>query len=108
MSGILDDNDFADPIGNLPLSGTYTPDSPATGRGLIVVPTLGTFNGGLALQYYVVNSSTSLFVEVDSGQVAVGTFGLQNTPAGGQIRHPVVSMLRTAKGSHGALRFKKK
>jgi hypothetical protein len=107
MSGLLDDNEFAVPVGSLSLSGTYTPDSPATGRGFIVVPTIGTFNTTLGLQYYVVNSSTILFIDVDSQQVAVGSFALQSAPTSQVAAHPVVSLLRQASApSHGAFRRK--
>ncbi len=106
MSGVLDDNESGSLASNLPLSGTYTPDSPATGRGSIVVPNLGTSNGGLGLEYYVVNSSTTLFIEVDPDQVAVGSFGLQSAPGGQAMIRPVVSVLRSAGRSHGASKMK--
>jgi hypothetical protein len=106
MSGALDDNESGSLASNLPLSGTYTPDSPATGRGSIVVPNLGTSNGGLGLEYYVVNNSTTLFIEVDPNQVAVGSFGQQSTPGGQEMLHPVVSILRSTGQSHGASKSK--
>jgi hypothetical protein len=88
MTGILDDNEYAVTAGDLSLSGTYTPDSPADGRGLITAPTtgsLGTYNGELILQYYVVDDSTVVFIDVDSsseisgGQVGAGTFEAQSS-----------------------------
>ncbi len=80
VTGILDEND--DGATNKPetLSGTYTPDSPATGRGSIVVPTLAYGILELDLEYYVVDSSTIIFIEGDTNQVSVGTFELQ-TPS---------------------------
>jgi hypothetical protein len=110
MSGILDDNEFATPIENLPLSGTYTPDSvsPATGRGLITAPTtgkLGTFLGALNLEYYVVDSSTVLFIDVDSAQVAVGTFQAQGA-SGSAAAQSRMAIVHPAVRAHGALRRK--
>ena len=79
MTGVLDENDVGFQLASrVALSGTYAPDSPATGRGLISVPILNTFIGTLNLAYYVVDPSTILFVEGDSSQVAVGTFELQS------------------------------
>ncbi len=79
MTGILDENDQGSLVGNLQLTGTYTPDSPATGRGSIVVPSLGTPLGGLSLEYYVVDDSTVLAIESDTQQVSAGSFELQGT-----------------------------
>lgn len=83
VTGILDENDQGSLIGNLQLTGTYTPDSPATGRGSIVVPSLGTPLGGLTLEYYVVDGSTVLTIEADTLQVSAGSFELQTSSAVG-------------------------
>jgi hypothetical protein len=86
MTGALSENDE----GNLPppstLSGAYTPDSPATGRGSISVTTPNTFLGGLTLEYYVADSSTVLFMEGDQDQFSTGTFELQTPPSSGNAR----------------------
>ena len=80
MTGVLDENDMGNLFGDRSLNpGTYTPDSPATGRGSIIATTNGTYLGGLTLEYYVVDSSTVLFIEVDTGQLAVGTFVAQSS-----------------------------
>ncbi len=83
MTGILDENDQGSLVGNLKLTGTFTPDSPATGRGSIVVPSLGTPLGGLSLEYYVVDDSTVLTIESDTQQVSAGSFQFQGTSAVG-------------------------
>jgi hypothetical protein len=96
------------------LSGTYTPDSPATGRGLITAPTtgsLGTSLGALNLEYYVVDSSTVLFIDVDStsvdaGQLGVGTFEAQSTPGAGAAVHSHMAIVHPAFRPHAALRRK--
>jgi len=87
MTGILGENDEGvNQVSATTLTGTYTPDSPATGRGSILVPSLGTPLGGLSLEYYVVDSSTVLFIEVDGNpdpQVAAGMFEGQSSVQGG-------------------------
>jgi len=108
ISGIIDEN--YEPSGatnsDRTLTGTYTPDSPATGRGSIVVPSVNTLNGVLDLEYYVVSSSTILVVEGDNTQVATGSFGLQNAPSGGAaLLHVAAS--RPGARLHGALRKQK-
>ena len=114
LTGVLDDNEDAATAGNLSLSGTYTPDSPATGRGLITAPTtgsLGTSLGALNLEYYVVDSSTVLFIDVDStsldaGQLGVGTFEAQSTPGAGAAVHSHMAIVHPAFRPHAALRRK--
>ena len=81
MSGILDENTSVKLSPNNNLTGNYTPDSPPTGRGSILVYTSGTYLGGLTLEYYTIDSSNALFIELDSGQsgqVSTGTFEGQN------------------------------
>jgi hypothetical protein len=108
MSGILDENVLGTPVANLSLSGTYTPDSPATGRGEIVVPSIGTANGELSLVYYVVDGSTVNFIELDNQQVAAGTFQLQNSSADGPAMagQSRISVLHPLVRAHGAFRHK--
>jgi hypothetical protein len=106
VTGILDENDLGAPLAPVTLSGTYTPDSPADGRGSISVPNLKTFIGTLNLEYYVVDSSTVLFIEGDSSQLGVGTFQLQNTPGSGGAAQAHLSIMRPAIRSHAALRRK--
>lgn len=105
VTGILDENDITAPIGDIQLSGTYLPDSPATGRGSITVPTIGTLIGTLNLEYYVVNSSTALLLEGDSEQATVGSFQLQSTP-GGAIAQSHMSLMHPIVRPHGALKRK--
>ena len=105
LIGVLDENDLALQLVSATLSGTYMPDSPATGRGSITVPSINTFIRTLNLEYYVVDGSTVLFIEGDANQVALGTFGLQSPSSAAAVR-PVVSMIRRAGGEHAALRRK--
>ncbi|MGB6630845.1 MAG: hypothetical protein WBE52_06370 [Terriglobales bacterium] len=85
---------------------TYTPDSPATGRGSITVPNIGTFTGTLNLEYYVVDASTVVFIEVDADQVSVGTFEAQTTSGSGAIAQSHMSIMRPVFRPHAAFRKK--
>ncbi len=108
MTGILDENSFiGGTLPSIPLNpGTYTPDSPATGRGLIIADTTGTVIGGLSLQYYTINSSSAVFIEVDPTQVAAGTIEQQSTPGGGAMAQSHVAIVHPAVHPHAAKRSK--
>ncbi|MFZ3263455.1 MAG: hypothetical protein WA172_05610 [Terriglobales bacterium] len=112
VTGVLQENDEGSLTQPLNLTGTYTPDSPVTGRGSIVVPSLGTPLGGLTLEYYVVDSSTVLTIEVDADQVAAGLFQLQSSsiagaPQGAAAAHRSMFMVRPLARSHAAKQLKK-
>jgi hypothetical protein len=83
LTGVLDENDQGVLYGGLALTGTFTPDSPATGRGSILVPSLGTPLGGLSLEYYTIDNSNALAIETDTQQVSAGSFELQSSAAAG-------------------------
>ena len=108
MTGILDENDLGAPASPVSLSGTYTPDSTPDGRGGISVPNIKTLNGLLTLQYYVIDGSTMLFIEGDSGQVAAGTFAVQSASSSPGSAQPVVSMFRPLVRPHTAMKKKQK
>jgi hypothetical protein len=74
FSGIVDFNDQGATTPNQSLTGTYTADTPPGGRYDFLS---NGFNGEL----YAVDSSTALFVELDSNQVGIGTIQLQSAPA---------------------------
>ena len=87
FSGIVDINDQGQSLTpDQPLNGSYTVDSPATGRGE------ATTTNFISFIFYVVNSSTVVFVETDSNQVGTGTLELQSvaTPGTAQARTAVV------------------
>jgi hypothetical protein len=112
MTGTLDENDIGDLAPTSSLNGTYTPDTNGDGRGSITAPTTGTFKtllGGFTLQYYVVDSSTVVFIDVDStaldggaAQVAVGTFEAQSSSSSAAA----VPMVRPMVRPHAALQRK--
>jgi hypothetical protein len=94
VSGVLDENDLASALlNNVALSGTY--GAPTSGRGSLTIPNINTATGTLNLEYYVVDASTVLLIEGDSGQAAVGSFQLQSSASGAatqshmSIMHPV-------------------
>jgi hypothetical protein len=114
ITGTLDDNEFAAPLNPISLLGTYAPDSPADGRGSITAPTtgtLGTFVGALNLEYYVVDPSTVLFVDLDSialdgGQLGIGTFEAQSSPSSAARAQSRISLAHPVARAHGAFRRK--
>lgn len=107
MTGILDENDLGNPFPPVALSGTYTPDSPATGRGMVAVPNLNTNIGTLNLEYYTVDGSTAVFIDVDQSQVAVGTFLLQDAASSPGAAPAPISMARLPIHMHTSLRRRK-
>jgi hypothetical protein len=83
MSGVLDENDQGTLFLGASLTGTYTPDSPATGRGGISATASSGYLGGFTLEYYTIDASDALFIDVDTSQVAVGTFEGQSGVSAG-------------------------
>jgi hypothetical protein len=104
--GILDENILGSISQPVNFSGTYTPDTNADGRGSIVVPNISTFNGTLTLQYYVVDSGTVVFIDVDQGQTAAGTFQIQSASSSPGVARPVMFVVRPMMRAHAALKHK--
>jgi hypothetical protein len=118
MTGIVDENDLGgtpQPFGEA-LCGTYTPDpiDGAEGRGLISVNTPGTYLGALNLEYYVIDSSTALFLDVDAfdlyngqaAQLGAGVFGLQNASTDSAAPRHAIAIVHPAVRSRAAMRRK--
>jgi hypothetical protein len=104
MNGIVDENDLSCQLNfGGGLGGVYVPDSTPDGRGSISALTPGTLIGGLTLQYYAVDGSTMLFIEVDSSQVAVGTFEAQSSNASAGVAQSHMAIVHPAVRAHGAL-----
>jgi hypothetical protein len=115
ITGTLDENTLGTDLVSVGLNATYTPDTNGDGRGSITAPTSGTFGTDieeLTLEYYVVNSSTVVFIDVDAnteplgGQTGVGTFQAQSSSTSAAAAHRAVSMARPVVRSHAALRRK--
>jgi len=96
ITGIVDFNDQGiGPTAGQKLTGTYTADSPASGRGVI---TSNSFDGA----YYVVDSQTALFMQADTTQLGIGSIQLQSASAQSNLTKSHLAMLRlkpTAKGA---------
>jgi hypothetical protein len=113
LNGVVDENDVGALQTSSSLSGTYAPDSPATGRGSITVTTPRTYLGSLGLEYYVIDSSSTIFIEGDLDQVSTGVFELQSSPGASVSKahkaagassaaSSIVSLTRTFSKSHMA------
>jgi len=94
LTGILDINDGGPQTGTSGtaiVGGQYAPVAPADGLGQITAT-----SPQLLLEYYVVDSSTAIFIEADS-VLSVGTFQLQNASSvSAGIAQPAAAMLRQA------------
>jgi hypothetical protein len=104
LTGVVDINDDTVLSFDRKLTGNYTLDSPATGRG--EATTTASNNSFVSFVFYVVNGSTALLLETDNNQIGAGTFELQSSSAAAPV---VLSrMLTTRPGGrpHGALRRK--
>jgi hypothetical protein len=112
MSGVIYENQGGIAAVKGTFTAVYTPDanSSTTGRGSILTSSLPTLNGGLALQYYVVDATTVLFMEGtniggtnDNTQAAVGSFVQQTTPTSQTaVKHPVVAIAHAANHAHAS------
>ena len=85
MNGLYDANNLGYLITDARLgTGTYSVAS--NGRGTTSFPALQTngnsFISALNLTFYVVDSSTAVFLETDPGQLSIGAFELQTNGAG--------------------------
>ncbi|HEY4843175.1 MAG TPA: hypothetical protein VIH78_14510 [Terriglobales bacterium] len=117
MTGVLDENDLDDLRSSSTMSGVYVPDSPVDGRGTIESNNNNTELGGFTLQYYVVDPSTVVFIDVDSeavngvgSQLGVGTFEAQSSSGGqaarGAAARSHVVIVHPAIRAHGAFERK--
>ncbi len=96
FSGIVDINDEGNTTFDQALSGSLTaPDS--TGRGTATTTEHG--NAFISYAFYVVNSSTILFLETDTNQIGAGIFELQNASASPGAEPGIVT-LRPAPQAH--------
>jgi hypothetical protein len=85
LNGLYDANNFGYLASDLSLgNASYSVGS--NGRGTVSFPGLqtngNTFISALDLAFYVVDTSTAVFIETDGGQVATGVFQLQTSSGG--------------------------
>jgi len=97
LTGIVDINDQGQPSFDQRVSGNYTLDSPATGRGVL---TSNMFNGA----FYVVNATDVLFLETDSSQLGTGAFQVQHASAKSTLTAAHLAMLRLKPGTKSAVK----
>jgi hypothetical protein len=103
FTGIVDINDDT-ALSEESLSGNYTVDSPATGRGEATTTAGGsTF---VSFDFYVVDSSTVLLLETDSNQIGTGTFVLQSASGGVAQATARVPIIRPSARSHAGFKHK--
>jgi len=114
MSGALDENDLGFLLTTSPMKGVYVPDTNGDGRGSISSTNSGTLLGGFTLQYYVVDSSTVVFIDVDSAsaddgaaQIAIGTFQGQSSQSGSVAKSHMAFVHPALIHPRAALRSKK-
>ena len=93
LAGLADFNDFGSLTFDQTFSGTYTADTSNAGRGTIA-------SSAFNLVSYTVDGTTSLFVEMDSNQVGLGSYQQQTPTAASNMaaaRLAVFSMKPSAK-----------
>jgi hypothetical protein len=109
MNGLYDANNLGYLITDARLgTGTYSVAS--NGRGTASFPTLQTngnsFINALNLTFYVVDSSTAIFLETDAGQLSIGAFQLQADGTGetavqsAVTEHPQFPLIRPVFANH--------
>jgi hypothetical protein len=100
FSGIDDVNDEGSIFPGQSLSGSYTVDSPVTGRGEATTTTFINYT------FYVVNSSTVLFLETDENQIGAGILELQSAPGSAGAAQARIAMVHPVTRAHTASRRK--
>jgi hypothetical protein len=116
MTGILDESGLGAAPTSGSMSGVYVPDGNGDGRGTISSNNSASELGGFTLQYYVVDASTVVFIDVDSAngganpaQLGVGTFEGQNSSGGvaqGAASQSREAIVHPAIRPHGAFQHK--
>ena len=97
FAGLIDYNDQGSLNPDQRFSATYAADATINGRGTIAS---SSFN----LVSYSVDSSTTVFVEVDTTQLGLGSFGLQTPTAKSNIAAMHLAALHLRMGAKSALR----
>ncbi|MFZ0684578.1 MAG: hypothetical protein WAM89_03470 [Terriglobales bacterium] len=111
FTGALDINDnYANgtsPVLNsgVALTGNYTVDSPATGRGEVTTTAGG--NTYVGLNFYSVSTGQFLVLETDSIQIGTGTFESQTVPGSqGGVAQSRAAIVHSVVRPRGALKRK--
>jgi len=101
FSGLTDINDEGSLSFNQRLSGTYTLDTPATGRGIFLS---NAFNGA----FYAIDGSHVLFVEMDSNQIGTGSMELQTPGAQSKVAASRMTVLHLQPAARANFRRRQK
>jgi hypothetical protein len=88
FSGVIDYNDQGSTSPRQTLKGTYTPDSPPTGAGVL---SANAFSG----VYYTIDAGNALFIELDSFQLGLGALQTQNAAAKSNLASAHLAMIRS-------------
>ncbi len=109
MNGLYDVNNMGYLASDLSLgTGNYTTAS--NGRGTASFPGLQTsgnsFISALNLTYYVVDSSTAVFIETDGSQLGTGAFELQTSTTGSPSMQARPSFMRPVATSKATPQFR--
>ena len=83
--------------GDRKFTGAYAADSSNSGRGQIQ-------SSAFNLISYVVDSSTTAFIEQDNSQLGIGAFQLQNAKAMSNLAASHLAVLRLKTGAKGAFK----
>jgi len=107
MSGLYDVNNLGvGLVSDFKLGSGASYSVSSNGRGTAAFPNLQTNDitqiSALDLTFYVVNSSTIVFLETDNDQLALGSFQLQNPTQGGAPVLPHFTMARSKSSARGA------
>jgi hypothetical protein len=106
LSGIIDINDAGTFPGSGLGSSSYTPDSPADGRGSITFGNSNILPAGL--EYYTIDGSNALLIESDGNQISLGTMQLQDASTSPSALGPAMNLLRQASMAHPNRKQRKK
>ncbi|HEY6369286.1 MAG TPA: hypothetical protein VIX37_01795 [Candidatus Sulfotelmatobacter sp.] len=101
FAGLIDINDQGTLSPDQKFGATYTADATINGRGTVAS---SSFN----LVSFSVDSSTTVFVEVDNNQVGLGSFGLQTPTAKSNAAAMHLAALHLRTGARSALRSRQK
>jgi hypothetical protein len=99
FTGFIDFNDQGSTTFDQKFSATYSADSTLAGRGVVT----GGSNAPNLITY-VVDSSTTVFVETDSTQIGLGSFVMQNASAHSSLAERRVAVAPVRPGANKALK----
>jgi len=103
FAGLIDFNDQGSTTFDQQFAAAYTPDSTISGRA-VITPTTNSFN----LVSYLIDDSDAVFVEVDTTQLGIGSFGVQTPTAKSNVAAMHLAALHLRPGTKSAFLRKSK